>query len=288
MKEALSVSVTDTVKVRPLVSQHVHVKVSNAAPAALQLVKPTPPFDMTTFLRSAEVDAVSTTYQCSDVIFAQGDAADSVMYIREGVVKLSVLSHRGQEGVVALLESGDFFGESALAAHHSRLQGATAATATTVLIIPKEQMIRLLHANHAFSDRFITHTLARNIRLEGDLVDQLLNSSEKRLARALLLLAHYGKSGKTHRALPRVSQTTLAEMVGTTRSRINFFMNRFKSRGFIEDNGGLKINDSLLTVLSRVETAEAVQRSGGYRDAASRAPQAWQHRAYARARVPVQ
>ena len=148
-----------------------------------------------------------------------------------------------------MLGPGDFFGEQALAGHPLRLTAAFTLTATTVLIVPKQQMIRLLHENHGFSDRFITHMLARNIRIEEDLVDQLFNSSEKRLARALLLLARYGKPEETHRVLPRISQETLAEMIGTTRSRVNFFMNKFKKLGFIEYNGGLKVNHSLLTVI---------------------------------------
>jgi CRP/FNR family cyclic AMP-dependent transcriptional regulator len=148
-----------------------------------------------------------------------------------------------------MLGSGDFFGERALVGHPVRLEAATAVTTTTVLSVPKKQMIRLLHEQHAFSDRFITYMLARNIRVEEDLIDQLFNSSEKRLARTLLLLARYGKPDQDHRVLPRVSQETLAEMVGTTRSRVNFFMNKFKKLGFIDYNGGLKVHHSLLTVI---------------------------------------
>ena len=211
--------------------------------------KPKASFDADAFLRSAGVGKAIVTYQPTDVIFSQGDASDSVMYIQEGAVKLSVQSHGGKEAVVAMLGPGDFFGERALAGHPVRLEAATAMTATTVLIIPKRQMIRLLHDQHALSDRFITHMLARNIRIEEDLVDQLFNSSEKRLARTLLLLARYGKPDQTHRVLPRISQETLAEMVGTTRSRVNFFMNKFKKLGFIEYNGGLRVHHSLLTVI---------------------------------------
>jgi CRP/FNR family transcriptional regulator, cyclic AMP receptor protein len=160
-----------------------------------------------------------------------------------------VLSHTGKEAVVALLGPGDFFGERALAGHPVRLESATAMVATTLLIIPKRQMIRMLHGQHTMSDRFITHMLARNLRIEEALVDQLFNSSEKRLARTLLLLARYGKPDPAHRVLPRISQETLAEMIGTTRSRVNFFMNKFKKLGFIEYNGGLKVNHSLLTVV---------------------------------------
>jgi CRP/FNR family transcriptional regulator, cyclic AMP receptor protein len=211
--------------------------------------KPKPSFDAHAFLRSPGAGKTILTYQPTDVIFSQGDASDSVLYIQEGAVKLSVQSHGGKEAVVAMLGPGDFFGERALAGHPVRLEAATAMTATTVLSIPKRQMIRLLHDQHALSDRFITYMLARNIRIEEDLVDQLFNSSEKRLARTLLLLARYGKPDQTHRVLPRISQETLAEMVGTTRSRVNFFMNKFKKLGFIEYNGGLKVHHSLLTVI---------------------------------------
>jgi CRP-like cAMP-binding protein len=189
------------------------------------------------------------TYQPADVIFSQGDAADSVMYIQEGTVKLSVLSYRGKEAVLAMIGPGTFFGEQALVGQPTRLQAATAMTPTTVLIVPKSQMLRLLHHQSALSDRFITHMLARNIRIEEDLVDQLFNNSEKRLARTLLLLARYGKPDHADYVLPRISQETLAEMIGATRSRVNFFMNKFKKLGFIEDNGGLKVNHSLLTVI---------------------------------------
>jgi CRP/FNR family cyclic AMP-dependent transcriptional regulator len=206
-------------------------------------------FDAKAFLRSAGAGKTIVTYRRADVIFSQGDPSDSVMYIREGAVKLSVVSHAGKEAVVGLLGGGDFFGERALTGHPVRLEAATAMTPTSVLIVPKDQMIRLLHEQHAFSDRFIAHMLGRNIRIEEDLVDQLFNSSEKRLARTLLLLARYGKPGTTDRVLPRISQNTLAEMIGTTRSRVNVFMNKFKKLGFIEYDGGLKVNDSLLTVV---------------------------------------
>ena len=219
----------------------------------------TRPLNMDALLQSVGIGIVSTTYQPSDVISFQGDAADSVFFLQDGLVKLSVASSEGRGGVVALLESGDFFGESALAGQRTRRQEAMAVTPATVLIIPKAQMIRALHTDHAFSDRFITHMLARNTRLEADLVDQLLNSSEKRLARTLLLLAHCGKPGETHHVLPKVSQTTLAEIVGTTRSRVNYFMSGFKRRGFIEDDGGLRINDSLMTVLAENEAADALR-----------------------------
>ena len=212
-------------------------------------VTPSSPFDVDGFLRSAGTERTLGTYRRADVIFSQGDAADAVLYIQKGAVKLSVLSKSGREAVVGILAPGDFFGERALTGHPVRLEAATAVAATTVLTIPKQQMLRLLHEQHTFSDRFIAYMLARNIRIEADLIDQLFNASEKRLARALLLLARYGKPEETHRVLPRFSQETLAEMIGTTRSRVNFFINKFKKLGFIEYNGGIKINQSLLTVV---------------------------------------
>jgi CRP-like cAMP-binding protein len=207
------------------------------------------PFDARAFLESNGIGKRVVTCVRREVVFAQGDACDTVMYIQSGAIQLSVLSHSGKEAIVATLGRGDFFGEGALAGHPVRLETARATTATTVLVVPKRQMIRLLHSHHALSDRFIAHMLMRNARLEADLVDQLFNSSEKRLARTLLLLARYGKGEKLQRVLPKISQETLAEMVGTTRSRVNFFMNKFKTLGFIEYNGGLKINSSLLTVV---------------------------------------
>ena len=212
-------------------------------------VTPSPPFDVERFLRSAGTGRTIVTYQRADVIFSPGDAADAVLYIQKGAVKLSVPSKSGREAVVGMLGPGDFFGERALTGHPVRLEAATAVTATIVLTIPKRQMARLLHEQHHFSDRFISYILARNSRIEADLVDQLFNASEKRLARALLLLARYGKPEQTHRVLPRIPQETLAEMIGTTRSRVNFFMNKFRKLGFIEYNGGIKINQSLLTVV---------------------------------------
>jgi CRP-like cAMP-binding protein len=212
-------------------------------------VSPNPAFDVEGFLRSTGAGTTVVTYQPRDTIFSQGDACDSVMYLQKGAVKLSVVSRNGQEAIVAMFETGAFFGESALVGDPVRHEAATAMTAATVLIIPKQQMIRLLHEQHALSDRFIAHMLARNIRIEEDLVDQLFNSSEKRLARTLLLLAHYGKPGESHRVPASISQQTLADMVGTTRSRVNFFMNKFKKLGYIEYSGGWKVNDSLVSVI---------------------------------------
>ncbi len=171
------------------------------------------------------------------------------MYLQQGGVKLSVASGAGKEAVVAILGAGDFFGEGCLAGQSIRMGTATAITPSTVLVIAKNEMFRVLHEQHALSDRFISFMLARNIRIEEDLIDQLFNSSEKRLARTLLLLARYGKEDQPHGLLPKVSQETLAEMVGTTRSRVNFFMNKFRKLGFIKYNGGLQINTSLLSVV---------------------------------------
>jgi CRP-like cAMP-binding protein len=190
-------------------------------------------------------------YEAAATIFAQGDPATSVMYVDQGAVRLSVLSHAGKEAVVAVLDIAHFFGEGCLAGQSQRMATATAMTACTIVVVEKQEMVRQLHAKPAFADRFLTHMLTRNIRIEEDLIDQLFNSSEKRLARTLLLLARYGEPESSHRKLPRVSQETLAEMVGTTRSRVNFFMNKFRKLGFIEYNGGLKINNSLLSVVLR-------------------------------------
>jgi CRP/FNR family transcriptional regulator, cyclic AMP receptor protein len=184
-------------------------------------------------------------------IFAQGDPAPSVMYVEKGAVRLSVLSHTGREAVVALFDVGHFFGEGCLAGQSYRMATATAMTASTILAVEKREMVRQLHAVPVFADRFLTHMLTRNIRIEEDLVDQLFNSTEKRLARTLLMLARYGEPEASHRALPKVSQEVLAEMVGTTRSRVNFFMNKFRKLGFIDYNGALKINNSLLSVVLR-------------------------------------
>ncbi len=190
-------------------------------------------------------------YGTGTTIFAQGDRATSVMYVEKGTVRLSVLSHAGKEAVIALLDVTHFFGEGCLVGQTHRMATALAMAPCTLIIVEKEDMVRQLHAQPAFADRFLTHMLTRNIRIEEDLIDQLFNSSEKRLARTLMLLARYGEPEASHRTLPRVSQETLAEMVGTTRSRVNFFMNKFRKLGFIEYNGGLKINNSLLSVVLR-------------------------------------
>jgi CRP-like cAMP-binding protein len=210
---------------------------------------PTPTVEVEALFESAGVVKRTIKYGRDAVVFAQGGQANSVFYILSGGVKLSVLSSSGKEAVVAMLGPGDFFGEGCLAGQPLRMGSATAVVTTTALRIPKREMTRALHERPEFSDRFISHMLVRNIRIEEDLVDQLFNSSEKRLARTLLLLARYGKEGATHRTLPKLSQETLAEMVGTTRSRVNFFMNKFRKLGFIEYNGGLKVNNSLLSIV---------------------------------------
>jgi CRP/FNR family transcriptional regulator, cyclic AMP receptor protein len=206
-------------------------------------------FDAQVFLESAGVARRIVEFPRKATIYAQGDPAKTVMYIQRGGVKLSVVNGTGKEAVVAILAPGDFFGEGCLAGQPIRIGAAKATMSTTVLVIEKGEMIRVLHAEHDFSDRFITYMLTRNIRIEADLVDQLFNSTEKRLARALLLLAQYGKDDQPQRLLPKVSQETLAETIGTTRSRVNLFMNKFKKMGFIKYNGGLQINSSLLSVV---------------------------------------
>jgi CRP/FNR family cyclic AMP-dependent transcriptional regulator len=206
-------------------------------------------FNAQAFLDSAGVQRKVVAYDRGVVIFSQGDPCDNVLYIQQGSVKLSVVSKAGREAVVAMLGPGEFFGEGCLAGQPVRMGIATATRDSTILLVEKAQMVRLLHKQHALSDRFIAHMLARNIRIEEDLIDQLFNSSEKRLARTLLLLARYGKPDTPVRSVPPISQTTLAEMVGTTRSRVNFFMKKFQRLGFIDYTNGLKVNNSLLTVV---------------------------------------
>ena len=206
-------------------------------------------FNAQAFLDSTGVARKTVEYRRGEVIFTQGDPCEHVLYIQKGNVKLSVLSKAGREAVVAMLGAGEFFGEGCLAGQPVRMGSASATADSTILLIDKQRMVRLLHRQHALSDRFIAHMLARNIRIEEDLIDQLFNSSEKRLARTLLLLARYGKHDKPVREVPAISQETLAEMVGTTRSRVNFFMKKFQRLGFIDYTDGLKVNNSLLTVV---------------------------------------
>ena len=212
-----------------------------------------PAFNAQAFLDSAGLSKEIVPYSRAEVIFSQGDACEAVMYIQTGGVKLSVLSKTGKEAVVAMLGPGDFFGEGCLAGQVLRIGSATAITPSNILVIEKEHLQKVLHDQHALSDRFIAHMLSRNVRIEQDLIDQLFNSSEKRLARTLLLLARYGKEVKPRHVVAKISQETLSEMVGTTRSRVNFFMNKFKRLGFIEYDGdleaGVQINSSLLSVV---------------------------------------
>jgi CRP-like cAMP-binding protein len=206
-------------------------------------------FDAQHFLGSVGVARKNAEFKRKEIIYSQGDAGNHVLYVQQGAVKLTVVNTIGKEAVVAMLGPGDFFGEGCMAGQTLRMGTATAVMPSTLLMIDKKEMIRVLHAEHAFSDRFISYMLGRNIRIEEDLVDQLFNSSEKRLARALLLLARYGKEGKPEKIVLNVSQEMLAEMVGTTRSRVNFFMNKFRKMGFIKYNGGLHIDNSLLSVV---------------------------------------
>jgi CRP-like cAMP-binding protein len=208
-----------------------------------------PVFDAQAFLDSAGVARKVTEFKRKEAIFSQGDPAKNVLYIQKGGARLSVVNEAGKEAVVAVLGPGDFFGEGCLAGQSLRIGTASAVAPTSVLVIEKNEMIRVLHVEHAFSDRFISYMLSRNIRIEEDLVDQLFNSSEKRLARTLLLLARYGKEDKPQKVLPKISQEMLAEMIGTTRPRVNFFMNKFRKLGFIKYNGGLHIDTSLLSVV---------------------------------------
>jgi CRP-like cAMP-binding protein len=205
-------------------------------------------FDLRAFLDTPGLDRRIAKFPKTTLLFSQGDPAEEVFYLQRGSVKLSVLSRTGKEAVVAILRPGDFFGEGCLAGQPLRMATALALTSSAALIIQKSQMMDLLHSQPALSDRFLSHMLTRNIRIEEDLVDQLFNSSEKRLARCLLLLARYG-TDDTPISLPHLSQETLAEMVGTTRSRVNFFMNKFRKLGFIEYNGQIKVNKSLLSVV---------------------------------------
>jgi CRP/FNR family cyclic AMP-dependent transcriptional regulator len=206
-------------------------------------------FNAQTFLDTVGVARQIVEFGKSEQIFSQGDPAKGVKYIQKGSVKLSVVNQNGKEAIVAMLGPGDFFGEGCLAGQPVCMATATAIVPTSILLIEKSEMMRVLHTEHTFSDLFISHVLTRNIRIEEDLIDHLFNSSEKRLARTLLLLARYGKEDQPQGVLPKLSQETLAGMIGTTRSRVNFFMNKFKKLGFIKYNGGLQINTSLLSVV---------------------------------------
>lgn len=201
-------------------------------------------------LSSLGIEHRITTYPESAVVFSQGDPATEVMYLQQGSVKLAVVSPTGKEAIVGVLEPGDFFGEGCLAGQTRRMGTAVAVNASTVAVIDKRHMVEKMHEEPAFNDQFLMHMLARNIRIEEDLVDQLFNSAEKRLARTLLLLARYGtEDGSPQRIVPKLSQEALAEIVGTTRGRVSFFMNKFRKLGFIEYNGGIKVKPALLSVV---------------------------------------
>jgi CRP/FNR family cyclic AMP-dependent transcriptional regulator len=232
------------------------VKSSPTRPITAKIRRPppkgnsrSPVFDAQSFLDSAGLGRKVAKFQEKETIFSQGDSAKNVMYIQEGGVKLTVVNETGKEAVVGILGSGDFFGEGCLAGQSIRMATATTIALTTVLVIEKHEVIRVLHEEHEFSDRFIAYTLARNARVEEDLIDQLFNSSEKRLARTLLLLARYGAQDQPQKVIPNVSQETLAEIIGTTRSRVNFFMNKFRKLGFIQYDGEIHVNKSLLSVV---------------------------------------
>jgi CRP/FNR family cyclic AMP-dependent transcriptional regulator len=218
-------------------------------PKKLKKNPPVDSFNPQLFLDTGGIARKVIEYRRGDSIYSQGETAETVMYVQKGGVKFSGVNGSGKEAVVAMFGPNDFFGEGCMAGQTIRMGTATAITPTTLLVIDKEELLRVLHAEHGLSDHFIKYMLAHNIRVEEDLVDQLFNSSEKRLARTLLLLARYGKQDQPVRILPKVSQETLASMVGTTRSRVNFFMNKFRKMGFIEYNGKIKVNKSLLTVV---------------------------------------
>ena len=210
-------------------------------------VKPAP--DVRALLAMVGAGRRTRSYRKNQAIFAQGDRANAVFFVERGKVKLTVLSQQGKQAVIALLGPGDFFGEGCLAGQPLRMSTATAMTESSIVLLARQAMIQALHEDAVFSERFTRHLLSRNIRIEEDLVDQLFNSSEKRLARILLLLANFGKEGRPEPIVPKISQETLADMIGTTRSRVSFFMNKFRKLGFIEYNGGLEVHSSLLHVV---------------------------------------
>jgi CRP/FNR family transcriptional regulator, cyclic AMP receptor protein len=216
----------------------------------IRIYKPIKAFDPKEFLANVGIGRTLCQYKPKQTIFSQGEPADSVFYIQDGRVRLSVVSQQGKEATIALLGTGDFLGEGCIASDQPvRMATATAVTYCAVLMIEKEEMLRTLHREHGFSDLFVAYLIASHNRTQADLVDQLFNSSEKRLARALLLLARFGKKDRSEEVIRNVNQETLAEMIGTTRSRVNFFMNKFRKLGFIDYNGGLKVHNSLLNVV---------------------------------------
>lgn len=212
-------------------------------------IKETVPFDVTSFLAKVGDGRSIGKYRKSQIVFSQGETADAVFYIQKGKVKITVISEQGKEAVVAILGADDFFGEGCLAGQPRRVATVRAISDTAVMRIEKAAIIALLHKEPAFSEKFTAHLVARTIRVEADLVDQLFNSSEKRLARLLLLLANFGKEGRPEPVIPKMSQETLADMIGTTRARVSFFMNKFRKLGFIDYNGGIEVHSSLLNVI---------------------------------------
>jgi CRP/FNR family cyclic AMP-dependent transcriptional regulator len=226
-----------------------HMRSNGQSNGKNKLKRKTALFDAEAFLNSAGLARTVKQFQEDEDLFSQGTPCKNILYIQKGRVKISVVSKTGREAVVGMMGAGDFIGEGGLAGQPMRMATATALAPVSALVIDNKEMFRMLHAESTFSDRFITYMLQRNVRIEEDLIDQLFNSSEKRLARTLLLLARYGKQDKPQRVLAKISQETLAEMVGTTRSRVNFFINKFKKLGFIQYNGGLQINASLLSVI---------------------------------------
>jgi CRP/FNR family transcriptional regulator, cyclic AMP receptor protein len=210
-----------------------------------------PAFDPKSVLTRIEKGKTTREYHDKEIVFSQGDAADAVFFIQRGRVKLTVVSARGKEAVIGVLEQGSFFGEGCLAGQPVRMASASATEPCRITRVGRSTMVRLLHREPEFAESFIAYLLSRNVRIEEDLVDQLFNSSEKRLARILLLLAHFGKESRPETVIPKVSQETLAAMVGTTRSRVSYFMNRFRKLGFIHYNGGLRVHSALLTVVLR-------------------------------------
>jgi CRP/FNR family transcriptional regulator, cyclic AMP receptor protein len=210
---------------------------------------PKPPFNLKVFLTKANGGKTNAEFRTNDRIFVQGEAADAIFYLKKGRIKLTVVSREGKAAVIAILKDGDFFGEGCLAGQRVRMATAVALSESSVMKLEKAVVVKLLHDEPTFSELFLAHLLSRNIKIEEDLVDQLFNSSEKRLARVLLLLAHFGKESAPQTVIPKISQETLAGIVGTTRGRVNFFMNRFRKLGFIDYNGSLKIHSSLLNVV---------------------------------------
>jgi CRP/FNR family transcriptional regulator, cyclic AMP receptor protein len=231
----------------------------------LKRSKKKPVFDPRDFLSKVGRGRTIAQFRSKQIVFSQGDVADSVFFIETGQVKVTVVSEQGKEAVVAILGTGEFFGEGCLAGQKWRMATATAMAESEIMRLEKTAVVRILHDEPAFSEMFVAHLLARNIRVEEDLIDQLFNSSEKRLARALLLLANFGKEGRPEPIIARISQETLAEMIGTTRSRVSFFMNKFRDLGFIEYNGDMVVHSSLLSVVLHDQPQSGIERNDASR-----------------------